>query len=81
MKAISIDLKMKRITNNKFVKTACDCAPKLLKKEVKPVSIIKIEADKNGDAVIAETKPIEMLAKIKMKKGDKICLDVRYVSS
>lgn len=75
MEAVSIDLDMKRITNDKFVKTAVECTPDLLKKEVKPAAIVTIDTDEAGNGVITAEKPIEMLSKIQMGKGDKLCLD------
>lgn len=81
MAAISIDLDMKRITNDRFVEKAKKLEPKLMEKQVKPVKIVSI--DETGKAV--PRADIGDMGHIALKKGESIVLDfgdhqVGYVS-
>ncbi|MDD3217648.1 MAG: cellobiose phosphorylase [Lachnospiraceae bacterium] len=75
MPEVSIDLDMKRITNDAFVKIARECEPDLLEKTVRPEKIVTIELDQDKNPVITRERPINELSEIEMKKGDRVCLD------
>lgn len=71
MAAVSIDLEMKRVTNDIFVEKAKNLEPKLIEKEINPVGIVNID-DKAEVTTIAEA---EVLPNIALGKGDSIVLD------
>ena len=75
MPEVSIDLEMVRVTNEKFLEKAEECAPKLKETVVRPAGIVEIK--ENGDVypeVIYKDTP-DHLSEYQMKKGDHICLD------
>ena len=75
MPEVSIDLEMVRVTNEKFLKKAEECAPKLKETVVRPAGIVEIK--ENGDVypeVIYKDTP-DHLSEYQVKKGDHICLD------
>jgi len=79
--AVSVDLNMKRITNDVFVEKAKKLEPKLMEKQVKTINIVSIGKDGKVEP-IAEIGEIERLP---LKKGESIVLDfgdhhVGYVS-
>lgn len=81
MAAVSIDLDMKRVTNEAFAEKAKKLEGKLKEKLVKPTGIVTV--DEKGKA--HPGAKLEELSGILMKKGDSIVLDfgdhqVGYVS-
>ena len=81
MAKVSIDLNMKRVTNDNFVEKAKKLEPKLLEKQVKPIKIVSI----GNDGKVEPRADIGELDRISLKKGDSLVLDfgghqVGYVS-
>lgn len=81
MAAVSVDLNMKRITNDVFVKKAIKLEPKLIEKQVKPIKIVSI----NKSGKVKPRAEIDELELFPLKKGESIVLDfgdhqVGYVS-
>lgn len=75
MELVSMDLDMKRITNDVFLEKADACKPVLKETYVSPTALVEIH--KNGkaypDVKIVDTP--DHLSRHHLKKGDKICLD------
>lgn len=75
MELVSIDLDMKRITNDAFLEKADTCKPVLKETFVSPTALVEIQ--KNGkaypDVKIVDTP--DHLSHHHLKKGNKICLD------
>ena len=81
MAAVSIDLEMKRVTNEAFVEKAKKLEGKLIENLVKPTGIVTVD-DKGK--IHPGAKP-EDLPGMLLKKGDSVVLDfgdhqVGYVS-
>ncbi|WP_206426659.1 cellobiose phosphorylase [Clostridium sp. E02] len=81
MAVVSIDIDMKRVTNEAFLETAKMLEHKPKEKQIKPVTIVSI--DESGIAV--PRADISEISSIALKKGDSIVLDfgdhqVGYVS-
>lgn len=81
MAAVSIDLEMKRVTNEAFVEKARGLEPKLKEKRIKPVRLVSVGED--GKAV--PRAEIREMGSIALKKGDSMVLDfgdhqVGYIS-
>lgn len=71
MASVSIDLEMKRITNEKFVEKAKKLEPKLNETQISPVSIVEI--DENAEVTVKAD--VKSLSKIALGKGDSLVLD------
>lgn len=81
MAAVSIDLNMKRITNDGFVEKAKKLEPKLMEKQVKPITIVSV----NKAGKVEPIAEIGEIGHLPLKKGESIVLDfgdhqVGYVS-
>lgn len=75
MAKVSIDLEMKRVTNQEFLKKAIACEPILKETLVKPISIIDIKETENAYPQAIKKDEIENLSSYHLAKGDNICLD------
>lgn len=75
MPKVSIDLEMKRVTNDAFVDIAKKCEPQLKEKIIMPTEIVEIKEDKDGKTCVSKKADITMLADMPLGKGDKLCLD------
>ena len=75
MPEVSIDLDMVRVTNDKFVKKAEECAPVLYETLVRPKAIVEVEKTDDTYPVVKEVDTPDHIKTHHLKKGDKICLD------
>lgn len=75
MPKVSIDLEMKRVTNDAFVSIAKECEPRLKETVIAPVEIVEIREDAEGKACVSKRADVEMLPEMPLGKGDKLCLD------
>lgn len=75
MESVSIDLGMKRVTNETFMEKAISYKSKRLEKEMRPVGIVSIKEDENQNVDVQRADTIENVTNIQMGKGDSICLD------
>lgn len=71
MAAVSIDLNMKRVTNEEFIKKAKAAEPELIRKKVMPESLVWI----TGDQRAVPRAGVEELKNIRLSKGDSVVLD------
>ncbi|MDO4305431.1 MAG: sugar hydrolase [Eubacteriales bacterium] len=72
---VSIIENMERRTVDAFVKKAVELDHELLEINVKPVSLVHIGRDENGNGIAASGEAIEEMPKKRLAKGDSICLD------
>ncbi len=72
---VSIIEGMERRTVDSFVEKAEKLDKELIRTEVRPVSLVKIERDKNGNGVVSSREKTDALAEKRMKKGDSVCID------
>lgn len=75
MPMVSIDLNMKRITNEEFVKKADACMPQLKERTVYPAAIVDIQKNGKDYPDVTVTDSPSNLTQYALKKGDKLCLD------
>ena len=75
MAMVSIDLDMKRVTNEEFLKKANDCMPVLKETLVHPSAIVKIQDNESSYPDVSIVDSAEHLSDYPMKKGDKLYLD------
>lgn len=71
MALVSIDLNIKRATNEAFLKQAVDLEPELIRKTVKPTRIVHIDEQ----AKVTEKVTIENIPDMPLGKGDSMVLD------
>ena len=75
MAQISIIPGMKRLTNQEFLKKACDCEPELIHTEVHPVNLVRVE---NKGGIQPKVTVVDRAAAAKnypQRKGDRLCFD------
>lgn len=75
MAMVSMDLDMKRVTNEEFLKKANDCMPVLKETLVHPSAIVKIQENESSYPDVSIVDSAEHLSDYPMKKGDKLYLD------
>lgn len=71
MPLVSIDIDMKRVTNEAFLKQAVGLEPELIRKTVKPTRIVHIDEQ----AKVTEKAAIEDMPEMPLGKGDSMVLD------
>ena len=69
-----IDTEMKRTVNQKFLKNAIECEPKLLEKVVYPTGLVNI-AENGGKTQVIREASVDNLSAVAMGKGESVCLD------
>lgn len=75
MPKVSMDLEMKRMTNDKFVEIAKACEPELREKTLRPVGIVEITESPMGKVCVSKKAEVNRLPETPLGKGDKLCLD------
>lgn len=72
---ISIIPDMKRRTVQAFVDKAQSLDRPLLEKRLKPLSLVHVAKDENGNAIVTEREDIERMPDKLLRKGDRVCMD------
>lgn len=72
---VSIIENMERRTVDEFVKKAVELDRELLEVKVKPVSLVRIGRDENGNGIVALREAMEEMPKKHLVKGESVCLD------
>ncbi|MDO4648045.1 MAG: cellobiose phosphorylase [Eubacteriales bacterium] len=78
MAAISVDLNMKRISNDDFLKKADACAKAPVESVVKPLEIVRVAEKENTANFYPKTEKVDEIGNLQkhaLKKGEKICVD------